>query len=611
MEPKDFFRVILRRKRTVITAITIVMAAALFGSMRKEPTYAADCRLLIQAVAGDPADKSRLSIEAFSSFETMREFIQSPVIAQRVAARLQMPVERVLGKVSATLVEGTEIFQIRATNGDPVLVSRLCNATIEEFIASRRDFADAYVKRNIALLDARMRITRQQAADLDRRIAVLKREGRSDYLDLEVQRNALLADLADDTQLRGRMKSIPIDGGGRVLAPAPPRGVRAGPDHRRDGILGLLVGLIFGAAMALVREYMDDTVRDKETAQRDLGLPVLASMPSEAKVDGYVDPTSASVEAARVLRANLASIGFPHEVRALVVTSTLAKRRSTTLVNFAAAIAEAGRTVLVIGSDFRNPRTHEVFGVGNTVGLTNVIRGQIAFERAIRQAPGMEGVYVMPTGPSVSNPSELLSSEGMGAVLRRARRWADAVLVDAPPVLSAADASILGAYADGVLLVMSAGQTLRAQANEAKDQLGAAGARLLGMVLFGANDQNGGGKGLMLRRRDGGDDDLPPLMPFGGAWGGPDWDAPVIDIDLPSRRSPPGRSKGSGSRAKGSRSGGKGNAKTARANGKRTVAATARVRSGSRKPRSEERGAHGKARPARRAASMWDVGGDA
>jgi hypothetical protein len=124
----------------------------------------------------------------------------------------------------------------------------------------------------------------------------------------------------------------------------------------------------------------------------------------------------------------------------------------------------------------------------------------------------MDGVYVLPSGPIASNPGELLSSEEMAFVLRRARRWADVVLLDAPPVLSAADSSILGAYADAVVLVLAAGRTNRAQATEAKDQLVAAGAQVLGVVLIGSDESARGDRG----------NDL-DISLGGGAFGG--WDA--------------------------------------------------------------------------------------
>jgi len=527
VEPKDFFRVLLRRKRSVITALVAVVSIAFVLSMRQEPQYAAACKVRIAAVGPGGAsqigdDPKKNPTEIYASFEEMQQIIQSPAIAKRVASRMDAPYERIVGRINAAHEANTGIFNLTAVDRDAVFAAQLCDAYMLQFLQDRLDGATEKVLAAKAVAEARIQEFDSQIAALDAKALTLK--SKEQYDNNRAVRSRLLAAsteiLRDQIDLETAL-DLKLKGGGEVMANAGLHGVKVGPDHKRAAFLGLIMGLIFGAALALVREYMDDTVRDKEAAQRDIGLPVLASLPSGREDDPFGDGAFESIEAARMLRTNLASMGLGGDVRCIVVTSTLAKRRSETLASLAGAIAEAGRTVLVIGADFRNARVHETFGVGNAVGLTNVIRGQVTFDKAIRPVPGQVGVYVMPTGPVIGNPGELLSTEEMAMVIRRARKWADIVLIDAPPVLAAADASVLGTYADGVLLVMSAGQTLRAQATEAKEQLQAAGARVLGAVMFGASESQQAGKVLALAgiRRGGDDDDLPPLNPYGGGGG--------------------------------------------------------------------------------------------
>lgn len=532
MEPKDFFRVILRRRRTVITALVVVVGVAIFGSMRLEPTYAAACKVRIAAVGPGGTggqiseDPKKNPTEIYASFEEMTQILQSPVMAGAVAIRLKAPYGDVAGKINAQHEQNTGLFNLTALSNRAVFAAHLCNAYMDEFLAQRVSLATQRVSQVKAVEESK--IQKYQEALEENNVKIANAKDIIEQNNLRLKAQHVLADIADiEKNIRDLDSALEIGlaGGGDVVERAGDSGLKVGPDHKRNAILGLIVGLIFGAILALTREYMDDTVRDKEAAQRDIGLPVLASMPSGRDADPFGDGAFESIEAARMLRTNLASRGLGGDLRCIVVTSTLAKRRSETLSALASAIAEAGRTVLVIGADFRHARIHETFGVGNNVGLTNVIRGQVTFDKAIRPVPGQVGVYVMPSGPVIGNPGELLSTEEMAMVIRRARKWADIVLIDAPPVLAAADASVLGTYADGVLLVMSAGQTLRAQANEAKEQLAAAGARLLGAVMFGASDAGAsGGKVLALSgmRRGGGDDDLPPLNPYGGFDGGYD-----------------------------------------------------------------------------------------
>lgn len=585
MEPKDFFRVLVRRKKTVITAIVIVLVTAMYGSMRKAPSYGTSCSILIQAVGEDLTnDKGSNSVETLSSFQTLKAVIESPLMAKRAASVLKVSEGRVTGRVNATLLPNTAIYELKTVDGDAKFVSALCNGYAIAVIQYRQEQAKAYLTQAAKTLLSDYEELQAKADELQKKIDIEKRNGNNNPIGDLVNLNTYLFQASDRLQRYSKVQtqlSIVDQGGGQVIKPAPPAGGKLGPNHKRDGMLGLMVGLIFGAALAFVREYMDDTLRDKESAQKELGIPVLGSMPAEAGIAGYVDPASKSLEAARTLRTNLSTLGFPHDVRALVVTSTLSKRRANAVVNLAAAVAEAGRTVLVVGADFRNARLHEQFGVGNAIGLTSVIRGQMSLDQAVRPVPGLDGVYLLPSGPQVANPGELLSSDAMEDLLHEARAWADAVIVDAPPVLTAADASVLGTLADGVILVMSAGQTQRIQAIEAKDQLVAAGAKVLGAVLAGVSEQPGRVLSLGQFRKDDDDDELPPLMPY-GAWagaGGMEWGGPML-FDPPAdyaRTRPSRRTSGGGRNGGGVKRNGNGYAKrTGNSHAKRTGSGGAR-----------------------------------
>lgn len=530
MDPKLFGRMLLRRRRTVITAVLVVTATVFFGSLRKAPQYVATCQVQFTLTAYDPTDPDSRGYNPIGGPNDFIEYLKSPEIAQRVATQVKLPVAEIAGKVSPSVTPNTtNTFDITIADSEvtpaettswsrygsrrEVRAQDICNGYGQQFIAFQLEGAKQFYKTLLKQKTAQLASVRAQVEDYQAELIKRGGEGDRRNLQLVIERDTLLKTSSNLTEkivgLQDTLTNL-TDGGGRFIKPAGP-GVRTGADHKKDLLFGLMVGLMFGVMIALARDYLDDTVRDKESTQRELGLPVLAALPLEEEIDGFGEPSGSTIEAARTLRATLASMGFPHEKSTLVVTSTLAKRRSTTLAALAAAVAESGRSVLVLGTDMRGGRTHEAFGIANTVGLANVIRGQIPMERAIRPAPGLDGVYVLPCGPIIGNPGELLSSEEMAMTLRRARRWADVVLLDAPPVLAAADSSILGSYADGVILVVSAGQTNRAQANEAKEQLAAAGARVLGAVLVGSDETT--------QRADNNYDDFGSMPTYGG-WGG-------------------------------------------------------------------------------------------
>ncbi len=512
MEPRDFARVVLKRKRTVATALIVAVASVFFASLRATPSYVAECRVLFQAAGLDVTQPDRF-IETVGTLESNADLIRSPEISRPVAEALQIDD---LGIVDVEILPDTQIFRLTVVDqGKPhpladqgvhtewttspgQRAADICNEYGNEYIAFKKGEARQAFEGELVSKEASLLQRKKEFSTIERQRQRAERNGNFEReLELEIRRNTLLLRISDlQGEIVGLREQLEdgIDGGGRLIQPAE-GGALVAADLKKNLLMGLIVGLMFGIGIALVREYLDDTVKDKDSTQRELGVPVLASLPAGDDIEGMDEPSPATIEAARNLRTTLSSLGFPHEKNTLLVTSTLTKRRATTLASLAAAVAESGRSVLVIGSDLRSGRTHEAFGIHNTVGLANVVRGQVPFEKAIRPAPGIEGVYVMPAGPIIGNPGELLSSEAMALTLRRARRWADVVLLDAPPVLAAADSSILGAYADGVLLVASVGQTNRAQANEAKEQLIAAGSRVIGVVLVGGEDNNHDGLG--------------------------------------------------------------------------------------------------------------------
>jgi len=595
-----------------VVAVVVAVASTAFFSMKKTPIYTAVCKIAFEATAYDPTDPNSKAFNNIGGLPDHAEFIKSPEVGMRAAEILDLPASEVVGHIAdVQLLEGGQTFVLTASSS-PEPTSRgwaryaekpgmrsadICNTHMQAYREANLDAAEAWYRKLLKDKKAQRTALRRT---VERKVAEFAASGETEVI-AAFERDQALYDLQEVSGKVNALENVienGIDGGGRIVETSG-GGVKQGGNLRSDMTLGLIVGLLFGIGWAMVREYMDDTVRDKESAQRELGIPVLAALPTVDSIDGLDEPSTGTIEAARNLRSTLSSLGFPHDKRMLVVTSTLTKRRSTTLASLAAAVAESGRSVLVIGSDLRSCRTHEAFGIANTVGLANVIRGQVPFEKAIRPAPGIEGVYVMPSGPVIGNPGELLSSEAMALTLRRAVRWADVVLLDAPPVLAAADSSILGAYADGVLLVVSAGQTNRAQASEAKEQLVAAGARVLGAVLVGSPEQDkvedlhdefGGGFGSW-----GGYGSGPVEGVYGGEMYNEDWSqGSVLTMTAyadarPSRpRSQPAK-KTAASRA-GQRSRAergpvvpKAGVRTARANGSRANGSSARAASPKRK----------------------------
>jgi capsular exopolysaccharide synthesis family protein len=197
------------------------------------------------------------------------------------------------------------------------------------------------------------------------------------------------------------------------------------------------------------------------------------------------DPRTPVAEAFRTLRTNLIFSSLDHPLTTLLVTSaTPEDEKSLTLANLAVTMAQGGRKTILVDCDLRRPRQHEIFGVAAQPGLTELILegGEPALA-----ATGIEDLRLLPAGVLPPNPADLLSSRRMEAAIASLKSHADIVLFDAPPVLAVTDAALLASKLDGVLLVVSAGQTKREHAQRAKELLEKIHVHIAGAVLTNAS----------------------------------------------------------------------------------------------------------------------------
>ncbi|MFB5065673.1 MAG: CpsD/CapB family tyrosine-protein kinase [Candidatus Wallacebacter cryptica] len=205
--------------------------------------------------------------------------------------------------------------------------------------------------------------------------------------------------------------------------------------------------------------------------------------PDERRLVVQEDPKAVSSEAFRTLRTNLQFASPDVELRAVLFTSPgPVEGKSTVSSNLAVSVAQTGTEIVLVDSDLRKPTVHKIFGLNNSVGLTSVLTGQIKLEDAVQKTK-IDGLSVLTSGPIPPNPAELLQSKSMRGIVERLKQEHERVLFDAPPVLPVADAMILSAYVDGVIMVISANHVPREMAVRAKELLENTNARLLGVVL--------------------------------------------------------------------------------------------------------------------------------
>ena len=192
-------------------------------------------------------------------------------------------------------------------------------------------------------------------------------------------------------------------------------------------------------------------------------------------------------EVFRLLRSNLLVALQELERPTVIVTSAMPDEGKTTIcAHLAVSLAQAGLRVVAIDVDFRHPNLHTWFAASNEFGLSDVLQERLDPEEVLQfcvVGPGETGLYVLPTGRGVPNPTELLGSGRMARLLDSMANQADVVLLDTPPVLPVADALVLGRMAAGAILVVESRRTPITALQKAKDTLTRNQTRLLGVVL--------------------------------------------------------------------------------------------------------------------------------
>ena len=196
-----------------------------------------------------------------------------------------------------------------------------------------------------------------------------------------------------------------------------------------------------------------------------------------------LNPKSPISEQYRTIRTNIQFSSVDEELRSILFTSSgPGEGKSMTTANIAVTYAQQGKKVLLIDADLRKPTVHYTFRLDNLKGLSNVLVGDVLLEEAIHTT-SIDHLDVISSGPVPPNPSELLGSRKMRAILERAKQQYDLVIFDTPPVLAVTDAQIMADFVDGAMLVVRSKVTELDAATKAVEALKPAKARLLGTVL--------------------------------------------------------------------------------------------------------------------------------
>jgi non-specific protein-tyrosine kinase len=277
------------------------------------------------------------------------------------------------------------------------------------------------------------------------------------------------------------------------------------PQHTRDLMLGLLIGLVLGIGAVTLLEQLDIRVHSQDEFAEGTGMPMLGRLPrvgKEVAKDASLlvldEPDGPTAEAFRMLRGNLDFINVDGEIQSIMVSSpSQGEGKSTTVCNLAVTLARTGKHVIVVDCDLRRPRVHHYFGMKNRHGVSTVVTGHASVGDALqvvrppaetasepaRPSEGRGGsLRVLTSGPLPPNPGEIVTSRSIATLIQDLTTQSDLVLVDAPPFLAVGDAAALSRAVGGIMVVMRLGTITKTMLKETADFLEPLPCRKLGIV---------------------------------------------------------------------------------------------------------------------------------
>src|SRR5216684_2991100 len=296
----------------------------------------------------------------------------------------------------------------------------------------------------------------------------------------------------------------------RIVDPAMIPSAPSRPAKTRNITLAFLVGLVGGIGLALMREYLDNTVKTPDDVETLSRLPSLAVVPQFAAANGNGKrpgllqsfasnghdkrielvaqhlPKSQMSEAFRALRTSILLSQADHPPQVILVTSALPREGKTTAAaNLAVTLAQLGDRTVLVDADLRKPGVGRLLNLagGKYAGLSSYLAGVSSLELVTIPHPTIPNLVAIPTGPLPPNPADLLSSHKLADAIAELRTKFKFIVIDSPPVMAATDAVILSVQADGVLLVVRSGETPKEAFTRTRELLSSVKCRILGVVL--------------------------------------------------------------------------------------------------------------------------------
>lgn len=469
--------VLFRRAPLIIVCAILAGGAALVFSLLQTTQYTAEASLLFRDAGFDQALSGSQVLQTADperEAATNISLVSLQEVADRAAADLggDLTGDEVSNKVQVGSEGRSDVVTISATDPDPEFAAEIANTFANNFIEFRRDADRSTVSSARKLVEA----------DYDALSSEERQTRAGQSLAREISRLQALEALQT--------------GNAELVQEAQPPTSASSPRTARNVVLGGLLGILLGIALAALFHRLDRRLRDPKEFEETFKLPMLATISNSKRLaqseGGLNDLLVSNPEAFQMLRTRLRYFNVDRQIRSVLVTSSSPGDGKTTIAwNLAASAASAGIKAILIEADFHQPRVAERTGAAPLPGLSELLSEQSSQERTIQKSPVESGsngtsqvrtVDLIVAGSHPPNAAELLESAHMRELVERLTEEYELVVIDTPPVSRLADAIPLIRLVDGVIVVGRVGKTTRDEANNLDDQLRSLDAPTLGIV---------------------------------------------------------------------------------------------------------------------------------
>ena len=490
---REYLAILRFRKWTIVAVTGLVLGASLGYSYLQASIYTAEARVLIEPYdAATPV--SQLEVE------TQREIVSSESVAERVRDEINFSgsVRSLVENLDVVSVGETQVLRVSYSSPQPGLARAAANSFARNYVAYRQQKSIEGITAAQDAIQSRIEFVTDQLAVLNEDIDRARNTRDSELVtELETQRDVLISRLG---VLQQRLDELQTQASGRgsgaeivelAHLPVSP----SSPNYVVNGVVGLFLGLALGVGLASLRERLDDRFRGHSDVERSLRAPILATIPryvptrkkARFNLIARSDPNAPASEAFKTLRTKLQFIASRHQIRSVLVASAQAgEGKSATVANLGATFAQAGHRVILISADLRRPTLARYFDLEDESaedGLSTWLAAGEEEPLSLAREVGIPNLRVIPSGPAPPNPTELLSSQKLVALIRELEKHFDLLLLDSPPTLPVADAAIVASRVGGVLIVVDGSTTHRSAAIHAGDELERVGGSIVGCLL--------------------------------------------------------------------------------------------------------------------------------